>query len=315
VNKEKLKQYCNDGLSLSQISVKTGKHKTTIRYWIKKFSLTKIKSENKKKYKRLFKIDHMTDEFISNVEKDYYNFFSWDELKSKYKLSDGLLSKLFKLKIRKPTELEIKNRKEFLSQKRKLNPVKHSDEVKKRMSEKRIQFLKDNPDKHPWRSKNKFISGPCELIKKYLRELNVQFIEEFQPCLEINRFFSIDIAFPDKKIGIEINGFQHYEDDNCSLKPYYQKRHDILENLGWKIYEIHYSLCYNHNEISKILPQILSSEKKIEFDYTIFRHKEKKIKVSELDPNWRYRPRPSKQQLIDFINIRITKITTSLLLL
>jgi very-short-patch-repair endonuclease len=147
------------------------------------------------------------------------------------------------------------------------------------------------------------------LVKKYLRELNVQFIEEFQPCLDINRFFSIDIAFPDKKIGIEINGFQHYEDDNFSLKPYYQKRHDILENLGWKIYEIHYSLCYNHDEISKILPQILASEKKIEFDYTIFRHKEKKIKVSELDPNWRYRPRPlsrkerpSKQQLIDYIN-------------
>ena len=42
---------------------------------------------------------------------------------------------------------------------------KHSEESKKLISEKRIEWLKNNPDKHPWKKNTKFISIPCEILK------------------------------------------------------------------------------------------------------------------------------------------------------
>ena len=100
---------------------------------------------------------------------------------------------------------------------------KHSEQTKKKISESRKKYLRDNKDKHPWKRKNKFISTPCENVKKYLDDNNINYISEWSPLED--RFYSIDIAFPDKKIGIEINGNQHYNKDG-TLKDYYQKRYD-----------------------------------------------------------------------------------------
>ena len=84
------------------------------------------------------------------------------------------------------------------------------------------------------------------------------------------RFFSIDISLPQYKIGIEINGNQHYESNGC-LKEYYQKRHDYIVSLGWNLYELHYSLCFNDDVIKSILNNIISNIDDIyEFDYDMY---------------------------------------------
>ena len=88
------------------------------------------------------------------------------------------------------------------------------------------------------------ISKPCENLKQYLKNKGIHFIEEYIPLKD--RYFSLDIAWPDEKIAIEVNGNQHYNKDG-SLKKYYQERHNLLEENGWKIFEIHYSKCYNIN--------------------------------------------------------------------
>lgn len=88
------------------------------------------------------------------------------------------------------------------------------------------------------------ISKPCENLKQYLRDKGINFVEEYIPLKD--RYFSLDIAWPDEKIAIEVNGNQHYNKDG-SLKKYYQERHNLLEENGWKIFEIHYSKCYNIN--------------------------------------------------------------------
>lgn len=141
---------------------------------------------------------------------------------------------------------------------------KFSENTKKLLSEKRKQFLRDNPDKHPWKSKDKFKSEPCENFKKILRENNYTFLEEFTPTSEHS--YSIDIVFPEKMIGVEINGNQHYERDG-KLKKYYQDRHDHIESSGWKLYEIHYSLCFDSEYILNLINQIYAAENKVEFDY------------------------------------------------
>lgn len=94
----------------------------------------------------------------------------------------------------------------------------------KLISQKRTQYLKDNPETHVWKRNTKFESVPCNNVKQYLKNKNIEFSEEYNPIQ--GRSFSIDIAFPISKIGIEINGNQHYNPDG-SLKEYYQNRHDF----------------------------------------------------------------------------------------
>ncbi len=131
------------------------------------------------------------------------------------------------------------------------NTLRHSEKSKRLMSEKRKEYLLNNPDKHPWK-KNKFKSIPCENIKNFLKEKNFKFEEEFQPLCD--RFFSIDIAFTDIKLGIEINGNQHYSEVSTNtLTEYYQKRHDLIEKSGWKSLEVNYAYGFKIDDFCNIL--------------------------------------------------------------
>ncbi|HPI82455.1 MAG TPA: hypothetical protein PK122_04475 [Candidatus Paceibacterota bacterium] len=128
---------------------------------------------------------------------------------------------------------------------------KHSDKSKKLMRAKRVKFLEENPELHPWRKSDKFLSSPCEYLKEKLRLSGIDFEEEYMP-LYPKRYFSIDIAFPEIQLGIEINGEQHYNRDG-SLKDYYKKRHEDIENSGWNIIELHYKEVYNDEWIREII--------------------------------------------------------------
>lgn len=118
----------------------------------------------------------------------------------------------------------------------------HSIKTKKIISEKRKQWLLEHKDQHVWRRDSKFLSIPCENLKQYLKNKGINFVEEYEPFDDIN--YCVDIAWPDEKIAIEVNGNQHYNKDG-SLSKYYQKRHKLFEERGWKIFEIHYTKCYN----------------------------------------------------------------------
>ena len=121
---------------------------------------------------------------------------------------------------------------------------KHTEETKKILSEKRKQWLLEHKDQHVWRRDSKFLSEPCENLKQYLKDKGINFVEEYEPFDDIN--YCLDIAWPDEKIAIEVNGNQHYNQDG-SLSKYYQKRHNLFVKRGWKIFEIHYTKCYNIN--------------------------------------------------------------------
>ena len=129
---------------------------------------------------------------------------------------------------------------------------KHTEETKKILSEKRKQWLKDHKDEHVWKRHSKFVSEPCENLKQYLKDKGINFVEEYEPFNDVN--YCVDIAWPDEKIAIEINGNQHYNRDG-SLCKYYQERHNLFENRGWKVFEIHYSKCFdiNLNDFNDIL--------------------------------------------------------------
>ena len=150
----------------------------------------------------------------------------------------------------------------------KTTPFKHSEETKKLISEKRKKFLKENPDKHPWRKENTFKSEPCERLKSWLVSKSVKFIPEYTNHGVTDRHFSIDIAMPDKRVALEVNGNQHYNRDG-SLKPYYEERKSLLESVGWKVYDIHYSMCYRLDKHEELFLKISNSDTKVDFVYKL----------------------------------------------
>lgn len=130
----------------------------------------------------------------------------------------------------------------------------HTDESKAILRKKRIEYLESNTDKHPWKKNSKFISEPCEFLKKKLREAGLDFVEEYQPLAK--RFFALDISFPDKKIGIEVNGNQHYNPDK-TLKKYYRERHDLIVESGWTLIELPYIEVYRDEKVNEIMKVLL----------------------------------------------------------
>lgn len=177
--------------------------------------------------------------------------------------------------------LNIKDRKTTCS---KDCQYSHIESTKQVLSEKRKQYLRENPDKHVWKRSNKFRSKPCENVKHFLSSRNVHFVEEYSPSKE--RHYSIDIAFPDIRFGIEINGNQHYTQDGA-LTEYYQERHNFLKSLGWNIVEIHYSKCFSTENIEKLLDFQVIAESKLD-DYTVqkyLKYKNSKPKRSRTEAN------------------------------
>lgn len=136
-----------------------------------------------------------------------------------------------------------------------IHPRIQTEESRKIISQKRKEYLKANPDKHVWKNNNKFKSNPCEHFKNLLKENNINFVSEFEPLND--RLFSIDIAFPSIKLGLEINGNQHYNKDK-SLKPYYQKRKDLIVTAGWKLYDIHYSLVFKKEITDQLINELIN---------------------------------------------------------
>jgi hypothetical protein len=152
----------------------------------------------------------------------------------------------------------------------------HTDETKKIISEKRKKFLSENPDKHVWKRNDKFKSVPCEYFKGILRENFINYTEEYSPLDSDN--FSLDIAFPDKRIAIEVNGNQHYNKDK-TLKEYYQNRENVFKENGWNMFQIHYSLVYKEEFVSKFIKQLKSNFNLGLIDYSFYLKKEKQLRL------------------------------------
>ena len=130
----------------------------------------------------------------------------------------------------------------------------HTKETKEKLSELQKAYLKNNPYNHPWRKNTKFKSEPCERLKQKFKEHDLDFSEEFND-ISWEHNYSIDVAFPSSKIGIEVNGNQHYNNDG-TLTDYYQKREDHLKSLGWTIYQVHYSLVYSDEFLFDFITKI-----------------------------------------------------------
>lgn len=130
--------------------------------------------------------------------------------------------------------------------------IKNTNILKKLQKEKASEQMKMFWQKTPEEGRNRILrsqnSIPCKNVKMFLRNNGIDFIEEFNPNVK-DRYFHIDIALPDKMIGIEINGSYHYKNRNCSeFTEYHLNRKSLIEQLGWKIIDIPTNLCFSFDK-------------------------------------------------------------------
>jgi transposase/very-short-patch-repair endonuclease len=267
--KEKLQELINKNYSSYDITKYFNKSQSSIRFWLKKYNL-------KTNFK--FREGGWTNKqnaVIQNknwdeIQKFYDSNHSLRDVSNYFNICRSTVSKAVKLRL-------IKTRPYYETSKLKQKPKKHSPETKKKLSIARTNYLLNHPGAKCWQKRDTKDSIPCKKVKELLISKNIKFIEEFEPLLHLGRLFSIDIAFPEKKIGIEINGRQHY-DINGNLTLYFQERHNLIENEGWKLYEIPYHIAFQADKILELIYKILNSENKINFDYKIYQPRTKTIK-------------------------------------
>lgn len=118
----------------------------------------------------------------------------------------------------------------------------------KKLSEEHKQHIKEGLQHWKETHKEEFLnysrskSKCCENFKNYLKQNNIDFVEEYCPYPN-ERLYSLDIAWPDEKIAVEINGSQHY-DNKGNLNKLTLDKQKFFEDHGWKIIQIYYRWCY-----------------------------------------------------------------------
>jgi len=112
----------------------------------------------------------------------------------------------------------------------------HTEETKKKISIKRRKYLEENPDKVPYLL-NHYSKGKS-YAEQYWQDILdkhcIEYVAEYRMSV-----YSLDFAIPDKKIDLEIDGNQHYQDNRIIESD--KRRNNFLESKGWTVIRVNWS--------------------------------------------------------------------------
>lgn len=116
-------------------------------------------------------------------------------------------------------------------------------------------------DRIGWKTRNKLTpSYPEKVTIDYFNQNNIKFEREFK----IGKYF-IDFAFPDKKIGLEIDGRTH-EDVVVIEKD--KRKKEFIESLGWKLYRIKWINDNKHfDRLNAFIVQVVENNNLVGYKY------------------------------------------------
>ena len=184
--------------------------------------------ENKSKYHKRYD--------WSLIQKDHNDGMTWRKLQDKYGVSIASITNA-----KKRGDFISRNKSEAL----KLVPGRPlTDEIKKKISIARTNYLKENPDKVPYKLNHysKGQSYPESYFEKWLLNEEVSFISEQQVSI-----YSIDFRIGN--IALEIDGEQHYVDKRIVKSNFY--RDEYLKSLGIETIRVrwaHYQKLSNEDK-------------------------------------------------------------------
>lgn len=98
--------------------------------------------------------------------------------------------------------------------------------------EKRLKFMKENPEKTAWRK-----SGPSYPESLFIKELKKRkWNKKFLIIRERSVFpYFIDFAFENEKVAVEIDGSQHENEEQIKKD---NKKDNLLLKEGWRVYRV-----------------------------------------------------------------------------
>lgn len=199
--------------------------------------------------KKCKKLSQIKDEVIRLYVDDS---FSVMDLRKKFKIQSDDVKIILGDKVRSSSDANKLGHKKYPEK------FKHTEESKKIMREKRLEFMKNNPEKTAWRLSN--ISYPEKLFIEYV-ELN-GLDKKYSITREYSVFpYFIDFAFVNQMVAIEIDGSQHLlperkESDN--------KKDILLNNLGWFVVRVSENeIKTNINEVFNKITSFLNEKPKV----------------------------------------------------
>lgn len=165
------------------------------------------------------------------MQKFYDDNHTWKDITEHYKIANKTLQKAIKdgfIKMRTKSDAnKLGNIKK---------PRKLTEETKKKISESRKRYLKENPDRVPYLL-NHFSKGES-YPERYFNIILKKYDLNYQRYLQIS-YYNLDFAFVNEGIDLEIDGDQHFLDQKIADS---NKNRDIfLEENGWKVIRILWS--------------------------------------------------------------------------
>lgn len=164
--------------------------------------------------------------------------YNWEEIQNYYDIGNSMRDVKNKFGMGNKTicnaaklgKLKTRSRKEGLNLRlKKYGAPKHSEETKKKLSEIRIKYLTEHPDKVPYiinHSSKK--SWPEEVFEKALTsEKIVGWEYKYR-----NGIYEYDFAFPNIKLDVEIDGGTHKTE---KVKKIDERRDNFSRANGWTV--------------------------------------------------------------------------------
>jgi very-short-patch-repair endonuclease len=203
----------------------------------------------KQHIKKCEKLSVIKDELIRLYVNESYSI---KDLRKKFQVQSTDIKNILGDKVR---SLSDANK---LAHKKYPENFKHTDESKKIMREKRLEFMKNNPEKTAWRLSN--VSYPEKLCIDYIENNGLDKKHSIVREYSVFPYF-IDFAFVNEMVAVEIDGSQHLlperkESDN--------KKDELLNELGWVVIRVsEKEIKTNINDVFDQILTILKTKPKI----------------------------------------------------
>jgi very-short-patch-repair endonuclease len=203
-------------------------------------------------------VHQTTCEYVYNVKEEIKKLYvdelwSIKRIKDKYNLGSQTITDILGDNLRTASESNKIARKLFPES------FIHSDETKQKIREKRIKFMKENPEQTAWRTKN--LSYPEKLFLEKVYDLCLD--KKYSIVREYSVFpFFIDFAFVNEKVAVEIDGSQHLLPER---KERDDKKDELLKKDGWFILRVSENeVKTNINSVFNTIISIINDRPKIQ---------------------------------------------------
>lgn len=247
--------------------------------------------------KKLYSIDW------NDVQNFYNSGNTWKRINEKYKISDGLITYA-----KNKGLFKTRNRSEANKNYYKNNKKTLTEDHKQKISESRKKYLMENPDKVPYLL-NHYTNG-ASYPEKYFDDILSRYIK-YEKYYQVG-IYQLDLAIVNKKIGIEIDGDQHYLDKKIIESD--KRKNEYLKEQNWDLIRIKWSdykklskeekeqyinnLINYVNGLINIKPEFEIKINFCECGKIIRKNSKSCVKCSKINQKRKVENRPNKEQLL-----------------